>query len=276
MDVYWEGLALSVVQPLTDAERRHAEGRLSPWLFRLGAWPGLVIAATLAAVWLLHPHLRFEIVVPVVAIGICGLMLAIGGAAARPSYREKAVFSGHLEAIPGFSPLRRTMRRLGVREDQIEAEVLKDGALFALNGRPLARRLMVAHPVTLAKLGHAGDPGQLSDAERLELRMSFAILCKYPDGFAWGAFLMLIQSVVDFRKPDSWSEKLAYTGIALALTVVTAAWSRVCHARLDRDVAEGLLESVGNRRVLKHSRKAWTVGGRPAGWRRAYLGGRRS
>jgi len=275
VDFFWEGLEHEGVQPLSDEERRHAQGRLSPWLCRLRAWPGLLVAAACAAVWLSYPHLRSHILLLLlVAMGLGGLMAAVGGAAPRPKYSDKAVYRGRREAIPGFSPLRKAMKRLGVNEEEIVAEVLQDGTLFALNGRRLERRLMVAHPVALTRLGRAGDFGQLSDEERLELRMSIGIVCRYPDGLAAGAFLLLIQSLVDFRKPDPWADKLAYTGVALAITLVGTAWSRAWHLRLNRDVAEGLLESVGNRRVLKHSRKPWTVDGRPAGWRRAYWGKR--
>jgi hypothetical protein len=224
---------------------------------------GIILAV---AIW--HPRLFPAALALAAVFAFLGLAFGALGLLFRPTYRNKALFRGTTDVAEDLCRPMRALLRGIPPQGEVVAEVLPGGTLWKLNGQPVRWREVTASPVFRAKAELLGIPGQLPEAERLELKMNAGRLNKSSDGFATLAFGALGHASVCLFQKGPLPVRLAYVGALLLATLGSVYWSVMFHRRLNRDIAEGVLELVGDRQLLRHSRVPWTVKGEPAKWRK--------
>lgn len=269
-DVYWEGLGFRRVEDLTDLERQLSERSLFRRMRKARAVPVTMFVVVFFGLVVWDPPLHVFLLCVVGLAALSTAACLVSGLRAHLDFRKKSVFHGPAQVVPASSPLRRAMRRFGLTEGDLVAEVLPDGSLLALNGRPWGGSLLIGRSAGLKKSATRADAAQLSDDERLELKLHIFYAARYPDALAFTPLTAFVPILGRIRKEGP-APFLISLVIIVAATAAGLYWARTFRARLYRDIEEGGLDLVGNKRVLRHSRKAWTVGDRPAEWRRAYL-----
>ena len=265
-DIYWEGLHFEKVIPLGEAEQAESQRLLSR---RLGP-PLACMASVVVALGLLLALVGAKHGLQVAGLGGLLALLTLGPIrvlSSAATYRNKALFAGETEDCRLQGPLRKLLKKYPPQNGRALAEVLSDGTLWSLNGSPVRTGRIRGSITVIAECASSSDPGSLNEAERVELLINSDAAMVPQARLMHVCFLVLMHSATAWHNEEHLLSHGIYTGSALAALVVSGIWYAAVFVKVRRDAAEGVLDLVGDRRVLKHSRKAWIVAGNPASWR---------
>jgi hypothetical protein len=123
---------------------------------------------------------------------------------------------------------------------------------------------------TLGASQHPGDnPAQplLSELEKEEIRMRLRHPFSVLSGPAyWGGFCLMLFAL-QVAEHSGTAGTLTFAAACTILWVAALLRLALAARRFKADAEDGTLDVHGDRLVLRHSRKVWSVAGKPAQWR---------